>query len=92
MCVCVCVSVCLSLCVCRSLDLSLSVSVSVSLDLSECSLICFGSPPLFFSAVDLAVGRPQAPELKRFLDKKIELKLNANRKVSGILRGFDPFM
>ncbi|EGD72901.1 small nuclear ribonucleoprotein G [Salpingoeca rosetta] len=38
------------------------------------------------------MGRPQAPELKRFLDKKLELKLNANRKVSGILRGFDPFM
>eukprot|EP00995_Heteronema_vittatum_P009968 NODE_5363_length_513_cov_469.191810_g3983_i0.p2 GENE.NODE_5363_length_513_cov_469.191810_g3983_i0~~NODE_5363_length_513_cov_469.191810_g3983_i0.p2 ORF type:complete len:77 (+),score=7.17 NODE_5363_length_513_cov_469.191810_g3983_i0:82-312(+) len=32
------------------------------------------------------------PELKRYMDKKVELKLNANRSVSGVLRGFDQFM
>ncbi|KAG2498480.1 hypothetical protein HYH03_003733 [Edaphochlamys debaryana] len=32
------------------------------------------------------------PELKRFMDKKISIQLNANRHVSGTLRGFDQFM
>lgn len=26
------------------------------------------------------------------MDKRLSLQLNANRKVSGVLRGFDPFM
>uniref|UniRef100_A0A8C6DUK7 Small nuclear ribonucleoprotein G n=1 Tax=Moschus moschiferus TaxID=68415 RepID=A0A8C6DUK7_MOSMO len=30
-------------------------------------------------------------ELKKFMDKKLSLKLNG-RHVQGILRGFDPFM
>ncbi|XP_034809241.1 small nuclear ribonucleoprotein G isoform X1 [Pan paniscus] len=29
---------------------------------------------------------------KRFMDKKLSLKLNGGRHVQGILRGFDPFM
>lgn len=28
----------------------------------------------------------------RFMDKRMNLKLNGGRSVSGILRGFDPFM
>ncbi|XP_016118669.1 small nuclear ribonucleoprotein G-like, partial [Sinocyclocheilus grahami] len=32
------------------------------------------------------------PELKKFMDKKLSLKLNGGRHVQGILRGFDPFM
>jgi len=28
----------------------------------------------------------------KYMDKGIQLKLNGNRVVSGILRGFDPFM
>eukprot|EP00284_Hemiselmis_tepida_P010444 CAMPEP_0174917672 /NCGR_PEP_ID=MMETSP1355-20121228/2612_1 /TAXON_ID=464990 /ORGANISM="Hemiselmis tepida, Strain CCMP443" /LENGTH=76 /DNA_ID=CAMNT_0016162791 /DNA_START=64 /DNA_END=294 /DNA_ORIENTATION=+ len=32
------------------------------------------------------------PELKRFMDKKLSLKLNANRTVTGVLRGYDQFM
>lgn len=28
----------------------------------------------------------------RFMDKKMSLKLNGGRCVTGILRGFDPFM
>ncbi|XP_037595816.1 small nuclear ribonucleoprotein G-like [Cebus imitator] len=31
-------------------------------------------------------------ELKKFMDKKLSLKLNGGRHVQGILRGFDPFM
>lgn len=34
----------------------------------------------------------QAPELKKFMEKKLSIKLNGNRKISGILRGFDQFM
>lgn len=33
-----------------------------------------------------------SPDLKRYMEKRISLKLNANRKVVGVLRGFDPFM
>lgn len=29
---------------------------------------------------------------RRFMDKRMSLKLNGGRTVSGILRGFDPFM
>lgn len=28
----------------------------------------------------------------RYMDKRLLLQLNANRKVTGVLRGFDPFM
>ncbi|KJE96453.1 hypothetical protein CAOG_06779 [Capsaspora owczarzaki ATCC 30864] len=38
------------------------------------------------------MSKPANPELKKFLDRRVILKLNGNRKVSGILRGFDPFM
>lgn len=38
------------------------------------------------------MSKSHPPELKKFMDKKLTLKLNANRNVSGILRGFDPFM
>uniref|UniRef100_A0A2K6SJP0 Small nuclear ribonucleoprotein G n=1 Tax=Saimiri boliviensis boliviensis TaxID=39432 RepID=A0A2K6SJP0_SAIBB len=33
------------------------------------------------------MSKAHAPELKKFMDKKLSLKLNG-----GILRGFDPFM
>eukprot|EP00053_Salpingoeca_punica_P001436 m.33375 g.33375 ORF g.33375 m.33375 type:complete len:78 (-) comp11012_c0_seq1:190-423(-) len=38
------------------------------------------------------MSKAHPPELKKFMDKKLSLKLNANRHVTGILRGFDPFM
>ena len=28
----------------------------------------------------------------RYMDKRLLLQLNGNRKVTGVLRGFDPFM
>jgi|EP00775_Hariotina_reticulata_P005956 small nuclear ribonucleoprotein G len=34
----------------------------------------------------------QPPELKKFMDKKLSVTLNANRHVTGTLRGFDQFM
>ncbi|KAH9420781.1 small nuclear ribonucleoprotein G-like [Dermatophagoides pteronyssinus] len=38
------------------------------------------------------MSRAHPPELKKYMDKRLSLKLNGNRQVSGILRGFDPFM
>ncbi|CAM9173968.1 unnamed protein product [Choristocarpus tenellus] len=32
------------------------------------------------------------PDLKRYMDRTLSLKLNGNRTVKGILRGYDPFM
>ncbi len=37
-------------------------------------------------------AKAQAPELKKFMEKRMAIKLNANRKISGVLRGFDQFM
>ncbi|MEB2874922.1 LSM domain-containing protein, partial [Lactobacillus helveticus] len=34
----------------------------------------------------------QPPDLKKYMDKKLQIKLNANRMVTGTLRGFDQFM
>ncbi|OWM82537.1 hypothetical protein CDL15_Pgr002112 [Punica granatum] len=34
----------------------------------------------------------QPPDLKKYMDKKLQIKLNANRMVMGTLRGFDQFM
>lgn len=30
--------------------------------------------------------------LRKFLDKRIDIRLNANRHVAGVLKGFDDFM
>ncbi|VDP38526.1 unnamed protein product [Soboliphyme baturini] len=38
------------------------------------------------------MSKTHPPELKKYMDKKMQLKLNGNRVVSGVLRGFDPFM
>ncbi|VEN49140.1 unnamed protein product [Callosobruchus maculatus] len=38
------------------------------------------------------MSKAHPPELKKFMDKKLSLKLNGGRQVTGILRGFDPFM
>ncbi|PVV03202.1 hypothetical protein BB560_002335 [Smittium megazygosporum] len=32
------------------------------------------------------------PELKKYMDKNLCLKLNGSRKVYGVLRGYDDFM
>jgi small nuclear ribonucleoprotein G len=38
------------------------------------------------------MSKAHPPELKKFMDKKLSIKVNGGRKVEGILRGFDPFM
>ncbi|KAG5182700.1 small nuclear ribonucleoprotein polypeptide G [Tribonema minus] len=36
--------------------------------------------------------RGGGPDLKRYMDKRLHLKLNGNREVRGVLRGYDQFM
>ncbi|XP_064407423.1 probable small nuclear ribonucleoprotein G [Halichondria panicea] len=37
-------------------------------------------------------GKAFPPELKKYIDKRLQLKLNGGRTVTGVLRGFDPYM
>merc|ERR1712110_110092 len=52
--------------------------------------------PPFLPAVqtqaDNKMSKAHPPELKKYMDKMICLKLNGGRQVEGTLRGFDPFM
>lgn len=32
------------------------------------------------------------PELKKYMDKQVAVRLNGARVVKGVVRGFDPFM
>jgi len=38
------------------------------------------------------MSKAHPPELKKYMDKKLSLRLNGGRVVTGVLRGFDPFM
>jgi len=38
------------------------------------------------------MSKANPPELKKFMDKKLSLQLNAGRRLVGTLRGYDPFM
>ncbi|XP_045456691.1 probable small nuclear ribonucleoprotein G [Melitaea cinxia] len=38
------------------------------------------------------MSKAHPPELKKYMDKRLTVKLNAGRVVLGVLRGFDPFM
>ncbi|KAM7447804.1 hypothetical protein ABFA07_004140 [Porites harrisoni] len=38
------------------------------------------------------MSKTHPPELKKYMDKRLSLKLNGSRHVTGVLRGFDPFM
>ncbi|PVD29912.1 hypothetical protein C0Q70_09170 [Pomacea canaliculata] len=38
------------------------------------------------------MSKAHPPELKKYMEKRLTLKLNGGRSVTGILRGFDPFM
>lgn len=45
-------------------------------------------------ALSQLLGMPSAagPDLKKYMDKRLQIKLNGNRNVQGTLRGFDQFM
>lgn len=36
--------------------------------------------------------RVTIPELKKYMDRRLFLQVNANRRITGILRGYDAFM
>merc|ERR1712142_355671 len=38
------------------------------------------------------MSKAHPPELKKFMDKRLALQINGGRQLSGILRGYDPFM
>ncbi|KAI1278008.1 Small nuclear ribonucleoprotein G [Halotydeus destructor] len=38
------------------------------------------------------MSKAHPPELKKYMDKRLSLRLNGQRVVTGVLRGFDPFM
>ncbi|XP_046851241.1 small nuclear ribonucleoprotein G-like [Xenia sp. Carnegie-2017] len=38
------------------------------------------------------MSKAHPPELKKYMDKRLSIKLNGGRHVIGVLRGFDPFM
>jgi len=38
------------------------------------------------------MSKAHPPELKKFMDKKIHIRINGSRQVEGTLCGFDPFM
>ncbi|KAJ3176420.1 hypothetical protein HDU87_005289 [Geranomyces variabilis] len=38
------------------------------------------------------MSKAPTPELKKYMDKHLFIQLNGDRKVTGVLRGFDPFM
>ena len=52
--------------------------------------IFFVRPSVISSSTMSRSGQP--PDLKKYMDKKLQIKLNANRMVVGTLRGFDQFM
>ncbi|CAG8520746.1 16388_t:CDS:2 [Dentiscutata erythropus] len=38
------------------------------------------------------MSKTSQPELRKYMEKRVFIQLNGSRKVTGILRGFDPFM
>jgi len=58
-----------------------------------------GPPSSSRAALRFAVGCPgrkmpsgAGPDLKKYMDKRLAIKLNGNRTINGTLRGFDQFM
>jgi small nuclear ribonucleoprotein G len=40
----------------------------------------------------MASKQGYGPDLKKYMDKRLDIRLNAARRVVGILRGYDQFM
>lgn len=38
------------------------------------------------------MSKVAGPDLRKLMDKRVAAKLNGNRRVNGVLRGFDQFM
>lgn len=63
------------------------------------ALLGEGPPSSSRAALRFAVGCPgrkmpsgAGPDLKKYMDKRLAIKLNGNRTINGTLRGFDQFM
>ena len=53
---------------------------------------CYALYVSVFVSRYINMNKAHPPELKKLMDKRLDLKLNGGRSVTGILRGFDPFM
>jgi small nuclear ribonucleoprotein G len=40
----------------------------------------------------MAAKQGYGPDLRKYLNLRVDLKMNGNRRVSGVLRGYDIFM
>lgn len=40
----------------------------------------------------MASKQGYGPDLKKYMDKRLDIRINASRRVFGILRGYDQFM
>lgn len=38
------------------------------------------------------MSRPAGPDLKKYMDKLLTIKMNGDRRVNGVLRGYDQFL
>ncbi|KAG5460058.1 MAG: hypothetical protein BJ554DRAFT_7939 [Olpidium bornovanus] len=38
------------------------------------------------------MSKTATPELKKYMDKRLFIQLNGQRRLTGVLRGYDPFM
>ncbi|KAI9187704.1 hypothetical protein H9P43_002095 [Blastocladiella emersonii ATCC 22665] len=38
------------------------------------------------------MAKAAQPELKKYMDRRVQCQVNANRKITGVLRGYDPFL
>jgi small nuclear ribonucleoprotein G len=50
------------------------------------------TPETFFSLGAFQMAKENPPELRKFMGRRVSMKLNGNRVVSGKLVGFDTFM
>ena len=48
--------------------------------------------PRTFRLETMAAKQGYGPDLRKFLNKHIDIKLNGNRNVSGVMTGYDQFM
>jgi small nuclear ribonucleoprotein G len=40
----------------------------------------------------MASKQGYGPDLRKYMDKRLDIRMNANRRVVGVLRGYDQFM
>ena len=38
------------------------------------------------------MSKAAGPDLKKYMDKNLSIKMNGNRRVQGVLRGYDQFL